>query len=100
MAGASGKKLDETYRLAWLRGLKTTYYLRTVGATHAEKSTVKAGHMNAVSSEADGGSTITAMSTGASSATAIDASMSVSHVEPATDMKFCAIDNPDCEACQ
>ena len=32
MAGASGKKLDETYKLAWLRGLKTTYYLRTVGA--------------------------------------------------------------------
>ena len=32
MAGASGKKLDETYKLAWLRGLKTTYYLRTIGA--------------------------------------------------------------------
>ena len=31
MAGASGKKLDETYKLAWLRGLKTTYYLRTHG---------------------------------------------------------------------
>ena len=41
MAGASGKKLDETYKLAWLRGLKTTYYLRTIGATHAEKSTVE-----------------------------------------------------------
>jgi ribonucleotide reductase alpha subunit len=40
MAGASGKKLDETYKLAWLRGLKTTYYLRTMSATHAEKSTV------------------------------------------------------------
>ena len=39
MGGVSGKKLDETYRLAWRRGLKTTYYLRTVGATHAEKST-------------------------------------------------------------
>ena len=36
MAGASGKKLDETYKLAWLRGLKTTYYLRTMSATHAE----------------------------------------------------------------
>src|SRR5689334_303063 len=52
MAGASGKKLDETYKLAWLRGLKTTYYLRTVGATHAEKSTVKAGQLNAVTSSA------------------------------------------------
>ena len=39
MSGVSGKKLDETYRLAWQRGLKTTYYLRTIGATHAEKST-------------------------------------------------------------
>ena len=48
MAGASGKKLDETYKLAWLRGLKTTYYLRTMGATHAEKSTVKSGALNAV----------------------------------------------------
>ncbi|HEX7636662.1 MAG TPA: ribonucleoside-diphosphate reductase subunit alpha [Noviherbaspirillum sp.] len=49
MAGASGKKLDETYKLAWLRGLKTTYYLRTIGATHAEKSTTRAGALNAVS---------------------------------------------------
>ena len=48
MAGASGKKLDETYKLAWKRGLKTTYYLRTLGATHVEKSTVKAGALNAV----------------------------------------------------
>jgi ribonucleoside-diphosphate reductase alpha chain len=38
MAGASGKKLDETYKLAWLRGLKTTYYLRTTSATHAENA--------------------------------------------------------------
>ncbi|MBC7513517.1 MAG: ribonucleoside-diphosphate reductase subunit alpha [Herminiimonas sp.] len=53
MAGASGKKLDETYKLAWLRGLKTTYYLRTMGATHTEKSTSATGALNAVS--ADGG---------------------------------------------
>jgi ribonucleoside-diphosphate reductase alpha chain len=54
MAGASGKKLDEIYRLAWLRGLKTTYYLRTIGATHAEKATGRAGQLNAVPSEAAG----------------------------------------------
>jgi ribonucleoside-diphosphate reductase alpha chain len=95
MAGASGKKLDETYKLAWLRGLKTTYYLRTVGSSHAEKSTVKAGHMNAVSSDGGASSMATSMA-----ARTMDAAMSVSHVEPATDMKFCAIDNPDCEACQ
>ncbi|MDB5795320.1 MAG: ribonucleoside-diphosphate reductase subunit alpha [Noviherbaspirillum sp.] len=52
MAGASGKKLDETYKLAWLRGLKTTYYLRTMGATHAEKSTTRTGALNAVSADA------------------------------------------------
>ena len=48
MAGASGKKLDETYKLAWLRGLKTTYYLRTLAATAAEKSTGEGGELNAV----------------------------------------------------
>jgi ribonucleoside-diphosphate reductase alpha chain len=50
MAGASGKKLDETYKLAWQRGLKTTYYLRTLGATSAEKSTGRGGELNAVNS--------------------------------------------------
>lgn len=48
MSGASGKKLDDTYKLAWLRGLKTTYYLRTLGATSAEKSTGRGGELNAV----------------------------------------------------
>ncbi len=87
MAGASGKKLDETYKLAWLRGLKTTYYLRTMGATHAEKSTVKSsGQLNAVSS--GGGESM------------LSAAVPVDDGLPATDMKFCSIDNPDCEACQ
>src|SRR5262249_35763384 len=54
MAGVSGKKLDEVYKLAWLRGLKTTYYLRTMAATHVEKSTVAHGALNAVPSS-DGG---------------------------------------------
>ena len=75
MAGASGKKLDETYRLAWLRGLKTTYYLRSLGATSAEKSTTRTGELNAVS----GGE---------------------GHDAPATEARFCSIDNPECESCQ
>jgi ribonucleoside-diphosphate reductase alpha chain len=54
MAGASGKKLDEVYKLAWLRGLKTTYYLRTMAATHVEKSTVAHGALNAVPSSEGG----------------------------------------------
>lgn len=49
MAGVSGKRLEEIYRLAWIRGLKTTYYLRTMAATHVEKSTVAHGALNAVS---------------------------------------------------
>jgi len=73
IANASGKKLDDTYKLAWVRGLKTTYYLRSLGATHAEKSTVKTGQLNAVPSDG-----------------------AAETVEP----KFCAIDAPDCEACQ
>jgi len=55
MAGASGKKLDEIYKLAWVRGLKTTYYLRTMAATHVEKSTVAHGALNAVPTNGEGG---------------------------------------------
>ena len=49
---ASGKKLDITYRMAWFRGLKTTYYLRAIGATAAEKSTISDGALNAVKTQA------------------------------------------------
>ena len=70
VAGANGKKLDITYRMAWLRGLKTTYYLRALAATTTEKSTVSDNSLNKVSSEA------------------------------AAVPQACSIDNPDCEACQ
>lgn len=92
MAGASGKKLDETYKLAWLRGLKTTYYLRTISASQTEKSTVKAGQMNSVSSGSSA-PVMAAVAAVAPTGLAVDA-------EPATDIKFCAIDDPTCEACQ
>jgi ribonucleoside-diphosphate reductase alpha chain len=84
MPGASGKKLDDTYKLAWIRGLKTTYYLRAMGATHAEKSTSKTGQLNAVPTTA--------------SASTLDAApaSATGGEEP----KLCAIDNPECEACQ
>jgi ribonucleoside-diphosphate reductase alpha chain len=86
VAGASGKKLDETYKLAWLRGLKTTYYLRTLGATHAEKSTVQAGSLNAVPNDGGiGGGTMSHAPAG---------------VEASSGPKFCSITDPTCEACQ
>jgi len=99
MAGASGKKLDDTYKLAWLRGLKTTYYLRTVGATHAEKSTVAAGRMNSVSSGSETGAAMAAAKPSALEAAAAAARAQAEAI-PATDIKFCAIDDPGCEACQ
>ena len=74
IAGASGRQLDITYRMAWMRGLKTTYYLRSLGATAAEKSTLETGVLNAVDA---GGFART----------------------DATPLA-CAIDDPDCEACQ
>lgn len=70
VAGASGKKLDITYRMAWLRGLKTTYYLRALAATTTEKSTISDNSLNKVSTDA----------------------------APAA--MACSIDDPDCEACQ
>ena len=92
MAGASGKKLDDTYKLAWLRGLKTTYYLRTMAATHVEKSTVQRGSLNAVSSGADGQS-------------GIDAAASAAPAMPEAEGAVCTMRPGDpgfeeCEACQ
>ncbi len=96
MAGASGKKLDDTYKLAWLRGLKTTYYLRTMSATHAEKSTVTAGRMNAVSSGS--------AASGQASMSALDAAAAAARQQlpagPATDINYCGVDDPTCESCQ
>lgn len=74
IAGANGKKLDLTYRMAWYRGLKTTYYLRSLAATSTEKSTISGGQLNAVSSSAA--------------------------PAPAPIPEACSIDDPDCEACQ
>ena len=81
IGNADGKKLDITYRMAWLSGLKTTYYLRSIAATQTEKSTVQQGKLNAVSAETDNSS---------------------SHElgEPATVPDACSLDDPDCEACQ
>ena len=70
VAGANGKKLDITYRMAWLRGLKTTYYLRALAATTTEKSTVSDNSLNKVSNQA------------------------------AAVPMACSLDDPDCEACQ
>ena len=82
IAGASGKKLDITYRMAWYRGLKTTYYLRALSATSTEKSTVTTGSLNAVSNSSAG------------------AAASAAFSQAAEVPKACSIDNPDCEACQ
>ena len=99
MAGASGKKLDETYKLAWLRGLKTTYYLRTMSATHAEKSTVTAGRLNAVSSGGEGSAPAKMSNAMEAAAAAAQAQMALSE-NAATDIRFCGVDDPTCESCQ
>jgi len=91
MAGASGKKLDDTYKLAWLRGLKTTYYLRTMAATHVEKSTVASGQLNSVSS---GGGVNGTDAAAASAAGAVEADGPVCTMRPG-DAGF-----EECEACQ
>ena len=89
IAGASGKKLDITYKMAWLRGLKTTYYLRALGATSAEKSTITTGALNAVSAQ-------TAPVAAAPTAAVEDDAFANAAPVPLA----CSIDNPDCEACQ
>ena len=98
IAGANGKKLDITYKMAWLRGLKTTYYLRALGATSAEKSTINTGALNAVKP--------------ASVEAPVVAAQAVEEKKPEAQVEedgfttaapvpmACSIDNPDCEACQ
>ena len=76
MAEPDGKKLDNLYKLAWVRGLKTTYYLRSMGATHVEKSTLSDGRGRE--------NKLAAVDREPGSATP----------------KACAIDDPECEACQ
>ena len=91
IAGASGKKLDITYRMAWYRGLKTTYYLRALAATSTEKSTVESANLNAVSS---------GVGTGAGTDAALGGEPKATANGPAEVPKACSLDNPDCEACQ
>jgi ribonucleoside-diphosphate reductase alpha chain len=102
MAGASGKKLDETYKLAWLRGLKTTYYLRTIAATHMEKSTSRTGALNAVA--VDGGMSASAISAAAAAAAPVAAPVAAT-APVMEDGEACYLRPGDdgfeeCEACQ
>jgi ribonucleoside-diphosphate reductase alpha chain len=76
MSAPDGKKMDNLYKLAWIRGLKTTYYLRSIGATHVEKSTLSGGRENKLA--------------------AVNRDYADENLAP----KACAIDDPDCEACQ
>ncbi len=106
---ASGKKLDVTYRMAWIRGLKTTYYLRALGATHTEKSTLDRGTLNAVSSSGTPtGTSASTTSTTAPVATAAATTpvaaprveLDLSAITPVDAPLACSLDDPDCEACQ
>jgi ribonucleoside-diphosphate reductase alpha chain len=97
IADPSGRKLDELYRSAWRKALKTTYYLRSQSATHVEKSTLRGtdGKLNAVSTAApvtSAASSVSVVSLPIASATA--------EPEPIATGAACSIADPDCEACQ
>lgn len=98
IAGANGKKLDITYKMAWLRGLKTTYYLRALGATSAEKSTITTGTLNKVSSAAPAPVAAVAVASVAAPVAAAVEDDAFANAAPVP--LACSIDNPDCEACQ
>ncbi len=98
IAGANGKKLDITYRMAWYSGLKTTYYLRALAATTTEKSTISTGALNAVSS--GGGSSSLSSAPATETKPVVSEVEEASFAEAAPVPKACSIDNPDCEACQ
>ena len=98
IAGANGKKLDITYKMAWLRGLKTTYYLRALGATSAEKSTINTGALNAVKPASVEASVVAAPVVEDKKP---DVQVEEDGFTTAAPVPMaCSIDNPDCEACQ
>jgi Ribonucleotide reductase, alpha subunit len=97
ISGANGKKLDMTYKMAWLRGLKTTYYLRALGATSAEKSTINTGALNAVK-PATVAAPVTAVAKEEPKAEVAAEEEGFGQAAPVP--MACSIDNPDCEACQ
>jgi ribonucleoside-diphosphate reductase alpha chain len=106
MKQPSGKKLDELYKHAWVSGLKTTYYLRTLGATHAEKTTINDDRLNKVGkSNGNGAHAGPGKAAAVAEAAALYAAPANGngHAAPATDVggaKVCSITDPDCEACQ
>ena len=102
IAGASGKKLDITYRMAWLRGLKTTYYLRALSATSTEKSTLEKGTLNAVDAQKiDSQATEPSAQMADTSRQNQNASLGDQELGEAAAVPLaCSIDDPDCEACQ
>jgi ribonucleoside-diphosphate reductase alpha chain len=85
-----------TYKMAWLRGLKTTYYLRALGATSAEKSTINTGALNAV--KATVAAPVAAVAKEAPKAEVVAEEEGFGQAAPVP--LACSIDNPDCEACQ
>lgn len=87
MAQPSGKKMDQLYRYAWIKGLKTTYYLRSLGATNTEKATIDDRALNAVK-------------TNNTTARNEDDTGSDGSGTGAMAPKACSIADPDCEACQ
>ena len=97
IAGANGKKLDITYKMAWLRGLKTTYYLRALGATSAEKSTINTGALNAVKPATIAAAPVAAIA----QELPVEITAEEDDFAQAAPVPLaCSIDNPDCEACQ
>ena len=106
MKQPSGKKLDELYKHAWVSGLKTTYYLRTLGATHAEKTTITDDRLNKVGKGNGNGAHAKAVAEPVAEyavAPANGKSNGNGHAAPASDLggaKVCSITDPECEACQ
>jgi ribonucleoside-diphosphate reductase alpha chain len=107
MCEPSGKKLHDMYMLAWRKGLKTTYYLRTLAATQIEKSTVDINKFGVqprwVKSRSASSDIQMARMDEDRSPEQGRADIPAPHVVPVTEVsqyKACSITDPDCEACQ
>ncbi|MEK7662009.1 MAG: ribonucleoside-diphosphate reductase subunit alpha [Patescibacteria group bacterium] len=107
-SGSSGKEISDVYNYAWRMGLKTTYYMRTMGASQVEKSTVNASEYGSTHLRNSEASIPSPVSAAAKVPVKEEVPVSVEPVKAAfvgvssvkSEPKLCKIEDPDCESCQ
>jgi ribonucleoside-diphosphate reductase alpha chain len=99
MKGVSGKKLHDIYVTAWRMGLKTTYYLRTMGASQIEKSTLDAKKYGYTQKRTYANGSVEKSVSSPNQSVEISDLLATVGI-PATDVQACSVLDSGCDSCQ